>query len=427
MTAILDLNDASLALWHGSTQLRSPGFAWHDGARYHFGLSAQATARKTPRAVNTRYWWQLSTEPLVPALGPARHSADLVWSHLSDIHGDGGTPERVIFAAPGSMSVNQLSLLLGIVGSLPFSVDAVVHRSAALAAGLTEATAVHVEVQLNQILVTPVSREGDTVQAGESQPLPGRGLIALRDELAEIIAGLFVDQTRFDPHRSAASEQALYDALPGLLREIADRGETRVSIDGYQARVTREQLHPVGRALGRTLAETLRALVPGDATTVLLDPHLVELPGLELAGPVLTADSQMLVAALAGNAHDLRQPEDALTFQRQLPAVMATSPAGPGQVPHTSPGYQPDPSPVRPLPTHLLEGSYARAISDGINLDGGGELKRSADAVTLAGDIATDLLVNGALARSGQRLECGDTLSDSLGYEAMLIAVEVPG
>lgn len=424
MSAILDLNDASLALWHGGSHLRSPGFAWHDGARYHFGLDAEATARKTPRAVNTRYWWQLSTEPLVPALGPARHSADLVWSHLSDIHSGGGAPARLILAAPGSMTVNQLSLLLGIVGSLPFSVDAVVHRSAALAAGLGEA-AVHVEVQLNQILVTPLSREGDAVQAGESQPLPGRGLIALRDELAEIIAGLFVDQTRYDPHRSAASEQALYDALPKVLGEIADRGETRLIIDGYQARVTREQLHPVGSALGRILAQTLDALAPEGATTVLLDPHLEELPGLELPGTVHRADSQILVAALTDSAQMLRQPEDALTFQRRLPAVVTAGHPVPIQEAPTPTETTSGPRSAPLPPTHLLEGSHARAIVDGISLDGGAELKRSDDAVTLAGSIAADLLVNGAAARPGQRLECGDTISDSLGYEATLITVEV--
>ena len=88
--ALLDINDSNLQLWHGSTHLQSPGYALLVERQYRFGNPARAAARLQPRDINTRYWWQLSTETLQPALGPARHTGDLVHAQLQELHRDGG-------------------------------------------------------------------------------------------------------------------------------------------------------------------------------------------------------------------------------------------------------------------------------------------------------------------------------------------------
>ena len=79
---LLDLHDTNLQLWHQDTRVQSPGYALLKGKEYLFGAPARAAAKLQPRAINTRYWWQLSTELLQPALGPARHTGDLVHAHL---------------------------------------------------------------------------------------------------------------------------------------------------------------------------------------------------------------------------------------------------------------------------------------------------------------------------------------------------------
>jgi len=66
--ALLDINDSNLQLWHGDAHLQSPAYALLQGQTYRFGTPARATARLQPRDINTRYWWQLSTEALQPAL-----------------------------------------------------------------------------------------------------------------------------------------------------------------------------------------------------------------------------------------------------------------------------------------------------------------------------------------------------------------------
>ena len=86
--ALLDLLDSTLQLWHGDRCVQSPGYALLNGQDYVFGTPARATARLKPRDVNTRYWWRLSTEALQPALGPARHTGDLVHAHLMQLHAE---------------------------------------------------------------------------------------------------------------------------------------------------------------------------------------------------------------------------------------------------------------------------------------------------------------------------------------------------
>jgi hypothetical protein len=130
--ALLDINDSNLQLWHGDTHLQSPGYAMLEGGSYQFGQAAREAARLRPREVNTRYWWQLSTEALQPAMGPARHTADLVHAHLQALHREGGQPGEVLLAVSGSMQRDQLSLLLGIVQQCPFDAVGLVNRSVAL-------------------------------------------------------------------------------------------------------------------------------------------------------------------------------------------------------------------------------------------------------------------------------------------------------
>ena len=79
---LLDCNDASLRLWSEGNALWSPGVVWLSGDRYLFGEPAWEQARRAPREISNRYWHRLSTQPLSPALGPARHTADLVHAHL---------------------------------------------------------------------------------------------------------------------------------------------------------------------------------------------------------------------------------------------------------------------------------------------------------------------------------------------------------
>ncbi len=418
MTAILDLNDIALRLWHQGDVVHSPGYAWFDGTGYRFGSSALGTHRKTPRSVHTRFWSQLGTQPLPPGLGHARHCADLAHGHLQAMHLAAGEPRRVLIAAPGSMNREQLSLLLGIIQHLPFDIAGLVHRSAALGAASGLERGLHVELQLNQIVVTPFEADDGHIQASQSQTIPGEGLLALQDRLATAISGLFVSQTRFDPLRSAEAEQALYDAMPTLLTDIKVRSEGCIKIEGYEARITRDDLCPIGSALAKQLQPLLNKPWP-----VLLEYPLSELPGLELDNDIHAIASDALAGLITEHLPILEQSPDALMLRRRVPKsanALAT------RLHAADEAFEPTVQLAEPAPrpTHLLQGHVATALHHETEIDGGAMLRFDGDTLALAGSVAPDFMVNDKPASTGQILVPGDTLADALGFRATLIVVE---
>ena len=312
---LLDCNDASLRLWNEGDALWSPGVVWLSGDRYLFGEPAWEQARRAPREINNRYWHRLSTQPLSPALGPARHTADLVHAHLEALLD--GISGDITLAIPGAMESAQLSLLLGILQTLPVTVSSVVHRSALVGAATGQSCA-HVELQLHQASITAVTVGHGVARAGQTQLLPGHGLLGLMDDIAERIGEQFVSQTRFDPQRRAETEQALYLQLPDLLRALGTQSEVSCSVEGHTARIAADALRPVGAAFTQALA----TLMPAGSAHIALDALLSALPGLDLPLQATTTGPEV-IPLIAGT---LAPSTGELHFQREAPCAIATSP-----------------------------------------------------------------------------------------------------
>jgi hypothetical protein len=422
VTALLDLNDAALALWTPDAVLLSPAYArWHND-RYHFGLGAQSEARLHPREISTRYWSQLSLQPLVPALGRARHSADLVHTQLQDMLTQ-QPAETILLVVPGHFSREQVSLLLGILETLPTQVAAVVHRSAAIAGTSHVSDGCHVEVQLQQTVMTSLTVDGDSVVAGDTQSVSGFGWLWLLDRLAEAVAAQFVEQTRFDPQRKASSEQSLYDELPALLAALTEHSEHRLEIDGYSARVQREPLARVGQQWREELQR-----VTGERHW-LVNSDIARLPGFDTEGLSLRVERDHWQRQILAAAPSFQQDADGLHLQRKVALSGEISHAD-GQ---STAAADADIAPASPahervnatlLPTHLLIDDRATPLRDRLTLAGDAELQLNDGVPKLAGHIAPDLMINNERASAGQRLKLGDTLSDSLGFAARLIHVE---
>ncbi|TGD75745.1 hypothetical protein E4634_02390 [Mangrovimicrobium sediminis] len=390
--ALLDINDCKLRLWTDGAPLESPGYALFDGGAYRFGEAARASARLRPRDINNRFWWQLGTAPLQPALGPARHTADLVHAHLEHLHAEGGAPDELLLACPGSMPREQLSLLLGIAQQCPFRIVGLVDRAVLLAAG--QRADAHLELQLHQALLTRFSHDGERVSVQRSTPLPGCGLLQLQEQQVQVVADAFIRQTRFDPRRRAASEQALYDALPGALATLSAHSECDIEIDGYRVRLDRSGLTS---AAGRLFQAAHAAL--DDAASLLVDPLVALLPGMAEAFPqARKVDEQQLRASATALEAQLVVRDTALAFVTELPCLD-------GAADDTETAQQP--APVARPPTHLLQGASAQPLAAaGTPLAAGVSIVLDAGAWTLRGAA----LVNGASAASGQALATGDCI-----------------
>jgi len=329
-----------------------------------------------------------------------------------------------LIAAPGSMNREQLSLLLGIVQHLPFDIAGLVHRTGVLGAASGLERGLHVELQLHQIVVTPFESDDRHIQAGQSQTVPGEGLLTLQDRLAVAISEVFVAQTRFDPLRSADAEQALYDAMPAILVDIKRAGEATVVIDGYEARITRDDLSPIGVALAKQLQPLLTPEWP-----VLIEHPLADIPGLTLDNELHAIATDAVAGLITEHLPTLEQAPDALMLRRRVPKSiepLATS-LGVKEAAAVPISDSEDPAAQlagpAPRPTHLLQGHTATALSHETDVDGGATLRFNGDTLSLTGTLAPDLLVNGKPASPGQTLVPGDELTDSLGFRAQLICV----
>jgi len=422
--ALLDINDSNLQLWHGSTHLQSPGYALLVDRQYRFGNPARAAARLQPRDINTRYWWQLSTEPLQPALGPARHTGDLVHAQLQELHREGGQPQEVLMAVSGSMQRDQLALLLGIAQQCPFAAVGLVHRSVALGSLHGAAGRLfHLEIQLHQAVISELAQRDGKVELLRSLPLPGAGLLQVQEKLVEIIATAFIRQTRFDPRRKAITEQQLYDALPDALRALGRDGETNIEVSGYRAGINRAELQAAGQRLFSSAREAIGTPQPGDR--VLADPVAGLLPGLAAQLPgfePLAADS--VRRALEHHLERLVQREQALSFVTTLPALAGAVAPVQAVAPAVAATAVPAPvAPPRPAATHLLQGHRALPLAAmGYNLGQGWSLEHTAAGWRLRG-AGAGVMVNGAAADAEQLLGGGDRIRIGSDPEYLLIEV----
>jgi len=248
--ALLDILDSDLCLHHDGRQVCSPGYALLEGDSYRFGETARGSARRQPRYINTRFWWQLGTQPLQPTLGPARHTADLVHAHLLEVHRAAGEPADVVLAVPDSLGRDQLALLLGIAQTCPFRVVGLINRSVLAAEAHADSSDLfHLELQLHQALLTRLSVEDGQIRLVRSHALPGAGLLALQEAIVERVARSFIQNTRFDPRRKADTEQTLYDGLFRSLEALQTSGETQIDINGYSTRINVEELASVADRL----------------------------------------------------------------------------------------------------------------------------------------------------------------------------------
>lgn len=410
---LLDCNDAALRLWQEGEAQWSPGLAWFSEGRYQFGEIAWQQARRAPREVNTRYWHRLSTQPLSPALGPARHTADLAHAHLDTLFPDTAINEPVALAIPGAMDTGQLSLLLGILQTLPVEISAVIHRSALVGAYLGQPCA-HIEVQLHQASITVIDIDNGEAHVGDTGLLPGCGLLGLLDEIAEAIGQQFVAQTRFDPQRRADTEQALYEQIPELLKRLSTQSEVSCTVDDHTARINADTLRPVGEALSRELRQAL----PDSIGHIALDTLLSDLPGLSLPHPITEIAPSVLWQAV--DAHVV-PTEGELVFQRRLACQSHSTETPPGTPVVASPSsIQTTPSRGATQATHQVVSGRAMLLVAGAPIAPGVEL---AAPGTLLISPSTLVHLNGQACKGEVSIQPGDRLVVGT-LEVLFISVE---
>jgi hypothetical protein len=308
----IEVVDAALtAVRDGAMATPSPGVALLDPAGLRVGTPAAAAARLQPVLASDRFWSDLSTESLAQRDPPLSH-ADLAHAHLSswwqEIAEEG---DSAVFAVPGSMRLHQVGLLLGIARRVGIPVAGVVDAAVAACADLqARATVKHLDLQFHQSVLTEMQGAA-VLRRRRVEIAPRAGLKAIYTAWAQLVSEAMVRRTRFDPLHQAATEQQLYERLPGWLAAMSDRESVDVAIDteagSFAATLRREQFTLAAEAWYAQLAELVHAGHRADEATTLalsaraallpaLGGRLASLPGLE---QVVLPESAAAAAAAA--------------------------------------------------------------------------------------------------------------------------------
>ena len=426
----LDITDSQIALIAGSSIIQSPGAALADGglggASLAFGQAVFETLKRRPLETRTDFWAQLSTAPLNAEFAGARHSADLVYEHLKFLFAEAerqdGSISDLVIIAPSNLNQTQLELLLGILNAVGKSPSAILDRALVHQHVIGKA-GIHLDLQWRQMVATEISLEGDQLIVGKSSTLPGNGYLDLLEQCLEHCADMCVEQTRFDPRRSADAEQLLFNAIPNALATLTRSEEASLSVSGYDFKVSRTGLEFIGKRL--------MAAVEGASGAVSVDGLLAGLPGIEFDSTA----SQLRLAEAAEEILGSRAPDAELsrisraniehTQQAENPPSEANVEDVSKEAEETAGTESSIASPAADVagPTHILINSRAYSIADQSAEVQGFGLIVEGDRVRVAEDFRSQVNVL-STESSHDQLHAGCRLYRNDGTEALLIRVE---
>jgi hypothetical protein len=413
----------------------SPGLALIEEGVPVLGRDAAESARLKPRRIHSRFWQQLSTEPLGRPFPPNLRTADLAHAHLSSVWSSVGRGvDEVILVVPGLYSADQLALLLGIAAAAEVPVRGLVDVAVAAAADRTAHTrCLHLDLHLHRAVLTEL-RHGPEIVRGRVWENDHVGVLGLTDLWARTVARQFVRETRLDPLHLASTEQQLYLELPRHIEALAAHASIRVAVDfdGRRRAIDLELRHleEATRSVTDGLAAWVAMYTRPEASTVLVSNHLALLPLLD--GRLReTADCDVVglhpaaaCSAALGHAERIVREEAALPLVTRLPGYDA-APPNPVTVavsPPTGAVANED------LPTHLVIDGVAQPITrtpvvigpgdasdraaDGVDVESNQEvvIRRLGDQIVVEAPARVEVRVNGQMVESTTALAAGDRL-----------------
>ncbi len=276
---VVDLNDANIRVARDEQVLvRSPGYAVIKDDKIALGSQAARLTRLYPRSSHNDFWYRLGQEAIQSMSKQIRHNADLAYMQLAEINEQAGKPASCLFAVPASFNPEQLGLLLGLLKAANFQEVRLVD-SALLASikALHKGELQHLDMQLHQTVLTRLVTD-DKHQVVATDISPEVGILNIHEQCAKLISDEFINQSRFDPHHNAETEQLLFEKVPACLRTLTSASMSKINIEyqaqSYSANITREailrQITPLYEAVYKHIKHT---------TPLLLSHRFADLPG----------------------------------------------------------------------------------------------------------------------------------------------------
>ena len=366
--------------------VESPGFALPEKNRLAVGRAAESKAHLYPRQILNHFWDQLNTEPLEQPSPFAQNHAEIAFEHFARIweavkhHG-----QEMVIAVPDFYTREHLGFILGITRELSIPVKGFVSLAvAAVPDRLPEGLLLHLDMHLHRFEITRLQR-AEQLSRKDTASSEGNGLNKLYREWVDAIAEEFVSSTRFDPLHQAATEQELYDRLPGVLTQLNQNPSVHFEMTGgskaYHVTLTRDLFHqkgaPVFQEIQRLIGRFYARFGKNEPGAVLmLTDRIARLPGII---PTLAGIENFKIIELESGCAAL----GIFRFENQLIALQAGGSApflttrplpAEDSISESAPERHPE---IQQRPTHILYRNLAYPITAKPLVIG---LERTADA-----------------------------------------------
>jgi pSer/pThr/pTyr-binding forkhead associated (FHA) protein len=370
----LEINDAELTVAQaGGVLAVEHGYALVEDGGIITGREAYGAARLKPRQSYSRFWSDLAMEPMKDGPAGVGSTAELAFAQLKRVwEQHGGDGSEAVLVIPGYYNKNQLGLLLGLAQECGIRVRGLVN--AAVAASLQPFPGhqlVYVDAGLHRVVLSRLVQT-EHVTLAEETTLDSVGLDDVLDIWARRVAELFISQTRFDPFHRADTEQALYDRLPGWIRQVAAEGSAELVLPANGsshsvALAARELLAPVSGFYRAVVQLVSAARNPGAPLVIQLSHRLAQLPGLvERLGTLEDAHVIALEPGLAATGvleslGDIKPRGEHITLLKRL--AWRREPGVIDKSVESAQGNDAAEVPV-PLATHVVYQGLAHPVTD---------------------------------------------------------------
>ena len=295
----LELSDAGILVAESQSaglleidgnSVESPGFALAEKQGLTVGIPAERKAHLYPRQILNQFWDQLNIEPLEQPNPFAQNHAEIAYAHFARIWENlKHQADEMLIGVPGFYTREHLGFILGITQELGIPVKGFVPLAVAAVPGvLPDGMLLHLDLHLHRFEVTHLERKEQLSQKA-SISAEGYGLSKLYRRWVDAIAEEFVRSTRFDPLHLAATEQELYDRLPGILRQLDRASDVYFEMTGgskiYHVTLTRDLFSikgaPVFEEIRRLISRFIERYGKAGAGPVLmLSDRIGRLPGI---------------------------------------------------------------------------------------------------------------------------------------------------
>ena len=378
----LELNDSGILAAGGSPPgllnldgefQESPGFALPQKKHLLVGKAAERKAHLFPRQILHHFWDQLTATPLEQTgkYLPRNH-AEIVYHHLSlmwqqlQYHGD-----EVVMTVPGFYQREQLGLILGIAQELNIPLKGFVPLPLAASSHVSpEKMLLHLDIYLHRIEVICLEQGEDLIFI-DSATTAEKGLLHLYRKLVDMIAREFVRTTRFDPLHRAASEQELYNKLPGIFSHLQHDSSMILEITGgatpYSITLERDSIILLAESIYSEIIKLIKRMQKkqgkGDRSLALqLSHRLSRLPGCKKALSSIK-NAQIIELDCGAAARGVSQIWDQLAAQSGNEAIsyFTRRPWQPQQ--QTADHWPVVDEAAQTIPTHLLYRHIAYPIT----------------------------------------------------------------